>query len=91
MKTYINLISLIFLLVSSLGIAQTLTIEERNEKIRERWNRSLVEDENYVFNKEANNLLVNTITSRQSPDGSKPTRPALGCLSYRVFIIVVVH
>lgn len=41
--------------------AQTLSVEERNERIRQRWNRSLVDNENYVFNKEANNLLATTI------------------------------
>ena len=41
----------------------TLSLEERNERIRERWNRSLVDDVNYSFNKEANNLLVQTSSS----------------------------
>ncbi|MEN8788109.1 MAG: class I SAM-dependent methyltransferase [Flavobacteriaceae bacterium] len=36
----------------------TMTVEERNERVRERWNRSLVGDSTYVFNKEANNLLA---------------------------------
>ena len=40
--------------------------DERNERIRERWNRSLVNDSNYVFNKEANNLLSLTIESVQA-------------------------
>jgi SAM-dependent methyltransferase len=38
----------------------TMTVEERNERARERWNRSLVGDSTYVFNKEANNLLAQT-------------------------------
>ena len=53
----------LFLLAFCFGIlsfSQTLTIEERNERIRQRWNRSLVDNENYVFNKEANNLLAAT-------------------------------
>jgi SAM-dependent methyltransferase len=37
-----------------------MTVEERNERIRDRWNRSLVGDSSYVFNKEANNLLAQT-------------------------------
>lgn len=41
--------------------AQTLSIEERNERIRERWNRSLVDNENYHFNKQPNMLLTTTV------------------------------
>ena len=54
---------ILFLISMSFGVqcfAQNLSIEERNERIRQRWNRSLVDNENYVFNKEANNLLANT-------------------------------
>ncbi|MGI9547110.1 MAG: class I SAM-dependent methyltransferase [Flavobacteriaceae bacterium] len=57
-------IRITLLLICFLGInleAQTtLSIEERNELIRERWNRSLVDDTSYTFNKEANNLLTQT-------------------------------
>lgn len=63
MKEFRHFLPLLLSLISVLSFAQTLTIEERNEQIRERWNRSLVENENYVFNKEANNLLVNTTES----------------------------
>ena len=41
----------------------TMSIEERNELIRSRWNRSLVDDISFTFNKEANNLLVQTTNS----------------------------
>ena len=41
--------------------AQTLTVEERNERIRERWNRSLVDNDNYRFNKQPNMLLTTTV------------------------------
>lgn len=58
----IRITLLIVLLLSFCGVSfgQTMTVEERNERIRQRWNRSLVDNENYVFNKEANNLLANT-------------------------------
>lgn len=46
---------------TSLIAAQTITIEERNERIRERWNRSLVDNENYTFNKQPNRLLTTTV------------------------------
>ena len=39
-----------------------MTVEERNERIRQRWNRSLVNNPDYKFNKEANELLVQTIS-----------------------------
>ncbi len=58
---------IIFYLILTTGFqlyAQaTLTIEERNQRIRDRWNRSLVDDTNYSFNKEANNLLVQTTSA----------------------------
>lgn len=38
----------------------TTSVEERNEQIRQRWNRSLVGDSTYTFNKEVNNLLKQT-------------------------------
>ncbi|MEX0289001.1 MAG: class I SAM-dependent methyltransferase, partial [Flavobacteriaceae bacterium] len=45
----------------SLIVAQTTDeIKERNERIRKRWNRSLVSDSTYTFNKEVNNLLKQT-------------------------------
>ena len=57
-----GLLVMLFLMMSCPPILgqPTLTIEERNERIRERWNRSLVDDVNYSFNKEANNLLAQT-------------------------------
>lgn len=59
-----QVLTFIFLVVCAQFYAQaTLTLEERNERIRERWNRSLVDDVNYSFNKEANNLLVQTSSS----------------------------
>ena len=58
------LLTLLLIIVSvQLHAQATLTLEERNERIRERWNRSLVDDTNYSFNKEANNLLVQTSSS----------------------------
>ncbi len=54
------------LLISQLCIAQTdIDIQQRNERIRDRWNRSLVDDSSYRFNKDANNLLVQTVSSVQ--------------------------
>ena len=41
----------------------TMPIEDRNERIRERWNRSLIDDTSFSFNKEANNLLVQTTSA----------------------------
>lgn len=41
--------------------AQTLTLDERNERIRQRWNSSLVDNENYTFNKQPNLLLTTTV------------------------------
>jgi len=41
----------------------TLTVEEQNEQIRQRWNNSLVGDSTYTFNKEVNNLLKQTTDS----------------------------
>ena len=53
---------LALLLVTTGLLAQsTMTLEERNQLIRDRWNRSLVDDTSYTFNKEANNLLAQTI------------------------------
>jgi 2-polyprenyl-3-methyl-5-hydroxy-6-metoxy-1,4-benzoquinol methylase len=49
------------LFLCSLAAAQSLSVEERNERIRERWNRSLVDNENYRFNKQPNNLLMATV------------------------------
>ena len=58
---------IIFCLILMIGFQlcgqATLTTEERNQRIRDRWNRSLVDDTNYSFNKEANNLLVQTSSS----------------------------
>ena len=48
---------------STLSYSQSMTVEERNERIRERWNRSLVDNENYVFNKQPNLLLTATVES----------------------------
>ena len=61
MKTMRILMSVLVLTYCGLLTAQTLTVEERNERIRERWNRSLVDNENYRFNKEPNKLLTSTI------------------------------
>lgn len=61
MKHYIKIIFLLSLFcLIQLQAQTTLTIEERNERIRDRWNRSLVDDTSYTFNKEANNLLAQT-------------------------------
>lgn len=58
--------SVLALTYCGLLTAQTLTVEERNERIRERWNRSLVDNENYRFNKQPNKLLTTTV------EGIKP-------------------
>ena len=60
MRTQKITLFLLALCFGAMSYAQTLSIEERNERIRQRWNRSLVDNENYVFNKEANNLLAST-------------------------------
>ena len=61
MKHYIKITLFLSLLCLVQLQAQTnLTIEERNERIRDRWNRSLIDDTSYTFNKEANNLLTQT-------------------------------
>jgi len=55
---------LLTILCCTSALAQSVTtLEERNERIRERWNRSLVGDSSYTFNKEANNLLSQTAKS----------------------------
>ena len=59
---YLSLFLLIPIFCLPLWSQTDLSIEERNEKIRSRWNRSLVDDTSYTFNKEANNLLVQTTT-----------------------------
>lgn len=51
------------LMITSVFSQSTMTPEERNERIRDRWNRSLIDDTSYTFNKEANNLLVQTASS----------------------------
>jgi len=56
------LLSAIFCCTVTLAQSAT-SIEERNELIRERWNRSLVDNPSYTFNKEANNLLQQTAES----------------------------
>jgi SAM-dependent methyltransferase len=66
MKTMRILMSVLALTYCGLLTAQTLTVEERNERIRERWNRSLVDNENYRFNKQPNKLLTTTV------EGIKP-------------------
>ncbi len=65
MKSIIKRIFLLSVLIagSQLFAQTTPSTEERNLKIRDRWNRSLVDDINYSFNKEANNLLVQTSSS----------------------------
>ena len=54
MKNIRFLLCLLTLGFTGLLAAQTMTVEERNERIRERWNRSLVDNENYRFNKQPN-------------------------------------
>ena len=61
MKTIRILMSVLALACCGLAAAQTLSVEERNERIRERWNRSLVDNENYRFNKQPNKLLTTTV------------------------------
>lgn len=63
MNTLKMTFTLLALACSGLVAAQTMTLEERNERIRERWNRSLVDNEKYIFNKQPNQLLANTIES----------------------------
>lgn len=61
MNTKIILIAILALLPYWEATSQTTEeITERNERIRQRWNRSLVGDSTYTFKKEANNLLVQT-------------------------------
>ncbi len=52
--------SFLILMMGCSLFGQTLTVEERNERIRARWNKSLVGNSTYVYNKEANNLLAQT-------------------------------
>ena len=55
---------LVMLFCCAQAIGQTTTeIEERNEQIRQRWNRSLVGNSAYTFNKKVNNLLKQTTDS----------------------------
>jgi SAM-dependent methyltransferase len=61
MKKIRVLMSVLALTFCGLATAQTLSVEERNERIRERWNRSLVDNENYRFNKQPNKLLTTTV------------------------------
>lgn len=64
MKRNVIFISALFLFCCTISLAQSdVSLEERNERIRQRWNRSLVNDPNYTFNKEANNLLQQTARS----------------------------
>ena len=64
MKVFKISLLLLAILSSTMALAQSITnIEERNERIRERWNRSLVDNPSYTFNKEANNLLQQTAES----------------------------
>lgn len=62
MKSLKITMSVLALVFCSLATAQTMSVEERNERIRERWNRSLVDNENYRFNKQPNNLLTTTVS-----------------------------
>jgi SAM-dependent methyltransferase len=67
MKAHKMLLLLLAILCCTSALAQsTISIEERNERIRERWNRSLVNNPSYTFNKEANNLLSQTTESVQA-------------------------
>ena len=63
MKRPHHLIAILVLFFSFASFSQTMTVEERNQRIRERWNRSLVDNENYVFNKQPNRLLTTTVES----------------------------
>ena len=45
------------------SFSQSMTLEERNQRIRDRWNLSLVDNEDYVFNKQPNRLLTTTVES----------------------------
>jgi SAM-dependent methyltransferase len=66
MKAYKITLLLFTIFCCTSAIAQsTISIEERNERIRERWNRSLVNNPSYTFNKEANILLRQTAESAQ--------------------------
>jgi SAM-dependent methyltransferase len=58
MKTVRFLFFALTLGFTSLVAAQTMTIKERNERIRKRWNSSLVDNQNYNFNKQPNMLLM---------------------------------
>ncbi|MCW5515406.1 class I SAM-dependent methyltransferase [Muriicola sp. Z0-33] len=59
-KTNIFLLLFSMLFLSMVNGQSTTSIEQRNEQIRQRWNRSLVRDSAYTFNKEVNNLLKQT-------------------------------
>ena len=61
MKKIRILMSVLALTYCGFATAQTMSVEERNERIRERWNRSLVDNENYRFNKQPNKLLTTTV------------------------------
>jgi SAM-dependent methyltransferase len=61
MKKIRILMSVLALTYCGFATAQTMSVEERNERIRERWNRSLVDNENYRFNKQPNKLLPTTV------------------------------
>ena len=64
MKCFKLLLSVCILFCVSIVQGQTNTaIEKRNEQVRQRWNRSLVKDSTYTFNKEVNNLLKQTTAS----------------------------
>lgn len=63
MKRPHHLIAILAVFFSLASFSQTMTVEERNQRIRERWNRSLVDNENYVFNKQPNRLLTTTVES----------------------------
>ncbi|MBT8183555.1 MAG: class I SAM-dependent methyltransferase [Eudoraea sp.] len=58
------LTALFFAMCLTMVQGQSATdIQDRNEQIRQRWNRSLVRDSTYTFNKEVNNLLKQTTAS----------------------------
>ncbi len=63
MKRPHHLIAILAVFFSLASFSQTMTVEERNQRIRERWNRSLVDNENYLFNKQPNRLLTTTVES----------------------------
>lgn len=63
MKIHQVLLLGLTLMIAAGVSAQTMTLEERNQRIRDRWNNSLIDDTDYVFNKQPNRLLTTTVES----------------------------